>query len=181
MSFISILKRYSIFRWLVGALCAVLLVSTMPKQAAAQDIAEYALLAAFISLILVSTVVGTGGFNNAKLRLADSADAAAQANREGDRPKEIGKLGKVNGAAHAMLGMTSSCDDTCDEVRGDLQDVVGITAVLKARAVGHSSDCVVNGVVGFNEECDPMAVPTGCGFRTSFCDDECQCQIIAND
>ena len=77
------------------------------------------------------------------------------------------------------MGMTSACD-TCDDVRDDLQRILGIAAHLKSEAVGHSGTCQPDGVIGPNEQCDPLALPTGCpiSIELTFCSDTCQCEPV---
>ena len=96
---------------------------------------------------------------------------------EGDRAKEIGSLSQAIGAAEAVMGMTSSCN-TCDELRTVLQQVIGRAAILKSQALGVTGACDPDGVIRGGEQCDPLAVPTGCQVLTvsSFCSDERQCE-----
>ncbi len=155
----------------------------MPQKAAATAV-EYAVMLALIIVVCITDVSASelpqngAALNAITGQFQVAANAAALANSAGDRAKEISRLSKTIGMAEALMGMTSSCN-TCDELRTHLQQVIGLAALLKSQALGVGA-CSPNGVIQGNEQCDPLAVPTGCPVLTvpSFCNDECQCETI---
>jgi Flp pilus assembly pilin Flp len=184
MEIIKILKTSSLGPWLVAALCVLVLTAAMPQTASATAV-EYAVMLALILVTCITDVSASGlpqdgaALNAITAQFQTAANAAALANSEGDRAKEISRLGKTLGAAEALMGMTSSCD-TCDDLRTHLQQIIGLAALLKSRALGVGGACNPDGVIQGGEQCDPLAVPTGCPVLTvpSFCSDECQCEIV---
>ena len=179
MSIIHLLNKKWFGPCLVGLLCVLMVSITTPRKAAAVDTIEYGLLIAIILIVVSSVAVDTAGWNNARANLQTSVDKAALANEEGNRPKEIGALGKANGAESAMMGMTANCVTAdCDTVRANLQDAIALTGMLRGRALGNVDDCQIDGVIGSHEECDPLAESTGCPLRASFCNEECECDFF---
>jgi hypothetical protein len=107
--------------------------------------------------------------------LQAAIEGAAEAEAANERARELTFLGKAGGAAKALIGMTSACD-VCDQLRADLQEILGAVARERATIAGASRSCRPNGVIDKWEECDPLALTTGCG-SAEFCDDECDCEI----
>jgi len=184
MKMMQFLKSHWLGPWLVAALCVLVLTPAVPQKADATAV-EYAVMLALIIVVCV-TAVSPLGINSEAWgaiggQFQTAAGGAELANTEGDWPKEISRLSKTIGAAEAMMGLTSSCDD-CGELRNNLQQIIGTASLLKSRAIGVVASCNPNGVIEGNEQCDPIAVPTGCPTSTTqflFCNDECQCQGIA--
>jgi hypothetical protein len=174
MKIMNILKNRSFAACLVAVLCVSLLT---PRKADA-GLVEYPFILALIEILVIIVPEGTPG-GVVGNQLLTAVEGAALANSEGNRPKEISRLGKVIGLAEALMGITSSCGDACGALRGDLQQVIGIAANLKSLALGVVASCHPNGVIQGNEQCDPLAVPTGCPvlILPSFCSDECQCVL----
>jgi hypothetical protein len=145
----KLLKGSRFGSWLVAALCVFLMTATTPRKAAAQGITEYGAILAFVATLvgLVFTLADEGPPNaNALQLVAGKIDtdvkAAAQAFSDGDRPKEIGELSKAIGHTQALIGLTSSCDSTCDGVRRAAQDIIGQATCLKSNAIqGVSNPC----------------------------------------
>src|SRR5207244_2289037 len=106
---------------------------TPPKKAAAQVTAvDYGILISAIAAVIATTVFNTAPGQVVGHHLETAANAAALAHAQGNRRGEISNLSEALGAAKALLGMTSSCD-ACGEVRSDLQEIIGIGALLKSR------------------------------------------------
>jgi Flp pilus assembly pilin Flp len=183
MKTMKLLKRSWLGPWLVGVLCVLVLVATTPREAAAATIIEYALLAALLSIAAIAMITLPEPNSGAHVvfgQLETAVNAAALANSEGDQPKEISRQSKALGAAEALMGMTTPCD-ACGELRDVLQQIIGLVALMKSQTLGVASTCNPNGVIQGNEQCDPLAVPTGCPVnpvQAVFCNDECQCQAI---
>jgi Flp pilus assembly pilin Flp len=181
MKTMKLLKRSWLGPWLVAALCVLVLVATTPREAAAATLAEYALLLFLITVALIDILPETNpGAHVVFGQLETAVNAASLANSEGDQPKEISRLSKALGAAEALMGMTTPCD-ACGELRDVLQQIIGLVALMKSQTLGVASTCNPNGVIQGNEQCDPLAVPTGCPVnpvQAVFCNDECQCQGI---
>lgn len=182
MKTMKLLKRSWFGPWLVGLLCVLVLVATTPREAAA-GLVEYAVIL-FLTAVVAIVFLELEGVNQGSPvvlgQLETAVNGAALANSEGDPHTEITKLSKAMGAAEALMGMTASCDD-CADLRSDLQQIIGLLALLKSQALGVVTTCEPNGVIQGNEQCDPLAVPTGCPTSTTefiFCNDECQCQGI---
>jgi hypothetical protein len=108
-------------------------------------------------------------------QLQTALEGARAANIVGNPTAELSRLGKAIGASEALLGMTSACD-ACGRLEDTLQQVIGHLALLKANLVGVSSTCNPNGIVQPNEQCDPLAIPSGCPAAATFCSDECRCE-----
>src|SRR5438477_9297221 len=170
------LKSHWLGPWLVGGLCAlVLLTSAAPPKADAATMAEYGLLLALIAVVCIGALFEAPPGQVVRNQLQAAVEGARLARSEGDQHKEVGRLSKAIGAAEALMGMTSSCDG-CDELRGGLQQIIGQLTLFKSEALGVSGTCNPNGVVQGNEQCDPLAVPTGCPTNTlevRFCNVEC--------
>jgi hypothetical protein len=161
----------------VGVVSASLVLVPVPRASA--GLVEYAIIIPLISILLLA-VDGRGdlppGSQVLIVQLEESVDGARAANLVQNRTLELSRLSKAIGAAEALLGMTTACDD-CDELRGLLQEVIGDAAALKTAAVGASGTCHPNGVLEPNEQCDPRAIPPGCPVTTelTYCSDECRC------
>lgn len=165
---------------LISVLCVSVLILGIPVKAPATAL-EYAVMLALISILIpdvqVSNKPWAGAWGVVSSQLQMAANGAADANTQGDQIMEISRLSKAIGAAEALMGMTSSCDD-CQELRSDLQQIIGLASFLKSKALGVVSGCHPNGKIQKSEECDPLAVPTGCPTNATvefFCNDECQC------
>jgi Flp pilus assembly pilin Flp len=183
MKMMQFLKSHWFGPWLVAALCVLVLTSAVPQKAEATTV-EYAVMLALIIYVCI-TNVSPQGINSEAWgaiggQLQKAGDDAALANSEGDRAREISRLSKAGGLAEALMGMTSSCAD-CSELRNNLQQIIGLAAALKSEALGVTSACNPDGVIGGGEQCDPLATPTGCEVLTvvTFCSAECQCEPIS--
>jgi len=179
MRTIELLKRCCLGRCLVIALCVLVLIAASPQPAPAATLAEYGLLLALIAVVCIGAIFETPQGNTVLTQLQAAVTGAAQANSQGDRPHELSRLSKAIGAAEALVGITSACD-TCDGLRSGLQQIIGTLSTFKADTIGATGTCHPNGVVQPHEQCDPLAVPTGCPISTvlTFCSDECLCQVI---
>ena len=160
--------------WVVAALCALLLTYASPRKAEATAV-EYAVMLALIIVVCITADVPPSKSTSESWsvvgnQLITAANGAADANSAGDQSREISRLSKAIGAADALMGMTSSCDD-CNQASSDLQEIIGLAGLLKARALGVAA-CPEG-----SEQCDPLAVPTGCPIAIvpTFCNDECMC------
>jgi len=164
---------------IVVAMCAALTILPV-QRASAATMVEYALLLVAV-LLLAADVSQTGGPDGSAIvvdQLQVAVEGARAANIIGNRPAEVSRLSKAIGAAEALMGMTARCE-TCGDFRDTLQQAIGLAAFLKTSAVGSSGSCQPNGVIGPNEQCDPLAVPTGClvgGITVTYCSDECRCE-----
>jgi Flp pilus assembly pilin Flp len=181
MKIVRVLKRSWFGPSLVAALCVLLLTFTTPRKAEATAV-EYAVMLALIIVVCVTSITEKSSQNEWTVvgsHLIAAGGDAEEANSVGDRTKEISRLSKAIGAAKALMGITTSCDD-CDEVRADLQEIIGLADLLKSRAMGEVSACTPDGVIEPGEQCDPLAVPTGCPVLTfpTFCSDQCMCEPI---
>jgi Flp pilus assembly pilin Flp len=181
MKIAKVLKRSWVGPWLVAALCVPLLTFTTPRKAEATAV-EYAVMLALIIVVCITAKTDVSSQNQWSVvggHLIASAGDAADANSVGDRTKEISRLSNAIGAAKALIGIASSCDN-CDEVRTDLQEIIGLADLLKSRALGVVSACTPNGVIEPGEQCDPLATPTGCPVLTfpTFCSAQCLCEPI---
>jgi Flp pilus assembly pilin Flp len=161
-------------RLLLGAVWFVLLA---PSKVLA-GLAEYALILALIAvLVIVARVLPPGSM--AVIHELQSAITDAQVANAGGHPlKELSHLSKALGLEEALMDMAASCD-TCGEVTADLQELIGLTSKLQARVL-ITPGCKPDGVIASNEECDPLAAPTGCPTDPvpTFCDDMCQCEEV---
>ncbi len=181
MKIARVLKSSWFGPWLVAALCVLLLTFTTPRKAEATAV-EYAVMLALIIVVCITAITDRSSQNEWSVvgkQLTAAATDAAAANSAGDQTKEASRLSKTIGAAKAMMGITTSCDN-CDEVRTDLQQIIGLAELLRSRARGVVSACNPDGVIDPNEQCDPLAVPTGCPVLTfpTFCSDQCLCEPI---
>ena len=181
MKIAKVLKTSWFGLWLVAALCVMLLTFTTPRKAVATSV-EYPIMLALIIVVCITATTDVSSQNNWSVvggHLIAAGGDAEEANSVGDRTKEISNLGKAIGTAEALMGITTSCDN-CDEVRTDLQEIIGLAGLLKSRALGVVSACNPDGVIEPGEQCDPLAVPTGCPATTfeSFCSDQCLCEPI---
>jgi hypothetical protein len=146
-------------------------------QKASAGLTEYPLI---LSLILVLAATLPQELSPAAYVLLDQLDNAAvmaqSANLLGDRAAEASRLSKASGAAEALMGITKACSD-CDAVRTTLQQIIGPLALLRTIAVGASGSCHTNVLLQPHEQCDPLAIPTGCPVTTelTYCSDECRC------
>jgi Flp pilus assembly pilin Flp len=161
-------------RLLLGAVWFVVLAPTKVLATAI----EYAVM---LALITVVTIVGRGlppGSMAVIHELQSAITAAQAANAGGHSRKELSHLSKALGLEEALMDMAASCD-TCGEVTADLQELIGLTSKLRARVL-ITPGCKPDGVIASNEECDPLAAPTGCptGPIPTFCTDTCQCAEV---
>jgi hypothetical protein len=167
---------------LSGFLCIALLVAPVPR-ASATAVVDYGPLLILV-VILISTPVSLQsdlpeGWQVVTSQLETAVEGARSANMVGNRVAELSRLSKGIGAAEALLGMTSACDE-CGDLRDVLQQIIGHAALLKTRAVGASGSCQPNGIIGPTEQCDPLAIQTGCPVNTiepTYCSDECRCEL----
>jgi hypothetical protein len=140
---------------------------------------EYAVMLALIPILNVFAGRGLPPGSIAVIHELQSAITAAQAANAGGHPrKELSHLSKALGLEEALMDMAASCD-TCGEVTADLQELIGLTSKLRARVL-ITPGCTPDGVIASNEECDPLAAPTGCptGPIPTFCTDTCQCAEV---
>jgi len=182
MEITKILKTSWFGPWLVAAVCVLVLTPAMPQKAAATAV-EYAVMLALIIVVSITAIdelsQNPAALNALITQFQAAAAGAALANTDGNRPKEIGGLGKTIGLAEALMGLTSPCN-TCDTLRTQLQQIIGIAAFLKGQALGVASTCNPDGVIEDGEQCDPLIQPNGgCPILTvpSFCNARCQCEI----
>lgn len=177
-------RMNSVFRLLVvGVLCAAL--TTLPiSKVSAASLVDYQLLLFAILLLAASDVLEQTevpqGSEVVVTQLQAAAKGAQAANIVGNRAVEVSRLSKAIGSAEALMGMTAACTN-CGDFRSTLQQVIGLAALLKTNAVGASASCQPNGVIGPNEQCDPLAVPTGCpvnGVTVTYCSEECRCASL---
>src|SRR6266487_637380 len=167
---------------LTGFLCSSLLVLPVPKTSA--GLVEYptGLVLALIAVLVIVADMQPDlppGSQVVVNQLETGLEGARAANMVGNRVAELSRLSKAIGAAEALMGMTSACGE-CGDLRDDLQQIIGQAALLKTRAVGTSGTCQPNGGIQPNEQCDPLAIPTGCPVNTTavtYCSDECLCEI----
>jgi Flp pilus assembly pilin Flp len=97
----------------VAALCVLLLTFTTPRKAEATAV-EYAVMLALIIVVCITSVTERSSQNEWGVvggHLIAAAGDAAEANSMGDRTKEISRLSKAIGAAKALMGITTSCDN----------------------------------------------------------------------
>jgi Flp pilus assembly pilin Flp len=164
---------------LMGFLCIALSILPVPKASAVS--VEYTVLLALIivATIDVSKSVLPQGSQVVINQLKTAAEGARAANMVGNRAAELSRLSKAIGATEALMGMTSDCDE-CGDLRDVLQQIIGHAALLKTSIVGASGTCQPNGIIGPNEQCDPLAIQTGCPVNTiepTYCSDECRCEL----
>lgn len=165
---------------LTGFLCIALSILPVPKASAVS--VEYPIL---FALILVAALTAADadlpqGSQVVINQLQTAAEGARAANMVGNRAAELSRLSKAIGATEALMGMTSDCDE-CGDLRDVLQQIIGHAALLKTAVVGVSGACQPNGIIGPNEQCDPLAAPTGCPVNTielTYCSDECRCETV---
>ena len=164
---------------LTGFLCIALSILPVPKASAVS--VEYAVM---LALIIVATIdlaeshlpQGSQVVIN---QLQTAVEGAQAANMVGNRVAELSRLSKAIGATEALMGMTSDCDE-CGDLRNVLQQIIGHAALQKTSVVGASGTCQPNGIIGPNEQCDPLAASTGCPVNTiepTYCSDECRCEL----
>lgn len=169
-------NQKNVKRLLAGSFGVLLLISSLPQKALATAV-EYAVMLALIIVVTITAITQQGNGSNVVLRHLQSAVESAQfANGNGDQRMEFTNLSRAIGAAKALMGMTSSCDD-CGDARAALQGIIGLAAERRASVFGASAGCNPNGVIDPGEQCDPLANPTGCPITTFplFCNDLCQC------
>jgi hypothetical protein len=170
---------------LIGFLCTTLTVQAVPHEAAAQTDDEGLSGGKLAALLLAIGGAVAGIFYASRPdapelfdHLQAAIDDARLAEGDGDRTGELSAVSEAIGAAKALRAQ-SSCD-ACGDARNDLQEVMGILAKVKTDLIGASRTCRPDGRIGPHEQCDPLAVPTGCpqdGTVLLFCNDECQCQV----
>jgi Flp pilus assembly pilin Flp len=161
---------------LLGILLAFLIV---PKAIA--GLIEYALILQLIAIIAISALDAQtpAGFQTVANQLQITVEGARAANIAGDRAAELSRLGKAIGTSDALVGMIASCAN-CDSLRGTVQQIIGQLTALRVAAGGGSATCHPNAVIQPNEQCDPLAIPTGCPTNATlplYCSDECTCQV----
>jgi len=164
---------------LTGFLCIALSILPVPKASAVS--VEYPVLLALIIVVVVTSTQSDlpQGSQVVINQLQTAAEGARAANMVGNRVAELSRLSKAIGATEALMGMTSDCEE-CGDLRDTLQQIIGQAALLKTRAVGASGTCQPNGIIGPNEQCDPLAIQTGCPVNTiepTYCSDECRCEL----
>lgn len=160
-------------------LCAAL--SILPVTKASAVSMEYpVLLALIITVVVTSTQYDLPQGSQVVINQLDTAvEGARAANMVGNRTAELSRLSKAIGATEALMGMTSDCDE-CGDLRDVLQQIIGHAALLKTAVVGASGSCQPNGIIGPNEQCDPLAASSGCPVNTiepTYCSDECRCEL----
>jgi Flp pilus assembly pilin Flp len=143
---------------------------------------EYSIILALIAIIVIAIEALPPGSKTVVQQLQTSVTAAQSANDSGNQKQELSNLGKAIGTTQALMGMTGYCGDSdaCGDVRNTLQEIIGLTSKLRARLVKSPNGCNPDGVIARNEQCDPLASPTGCPTSPfpSFCDDACLCEVI---
>ncbi len=154
----------------------------LPSSKASAGLIEYGFLLEWLANVIdaISKVEPPQGSQVVIDQLDAAIEGARAANLVGNRVMELSRLSKAIGAAEALLGLTSACTN-CGDLRETLQQIIGQAALLKTSAVGASGACQPNGVIEPNEQCDPLAIPTGCPVNTTavtYCSDECLCQIV---
>src|SRR5207248_2634890 len=148
---------------LIAFLCAGLVLSPIPR-ASATAVADYGPLLVLIVILISAPVQQVDLPQGSKIvtnQLETAVQAARAASLVGNSTAEFSRLSKAIGAAQALMGMTSACSD-CGEVRDILQQIIGQASVLKTRIAGASGSCNPNGIIQPNEQCDPLAIPSGC-------------------
>jgi hypothetical protein len=163
----------------MGFLCTALSILPVPKASAVS--VEYPIIFALILVVVVTAAESDlpQGSQVVIKQLQTAVEGAQAANMVGNRVAELSRLSKAIGAAEALMGMTSACDE-CGDLRDVLQQIIGHAALLKTSAVGASGTCQPNGIIGPTEQCDPLAASTGCPVNTiepTYCSDECLCEI----
>jgi hypothetical protein len=166
-------------RKLVGVVCITLLI--VPLKAIA-GLTEYALILALIAIIAIAALKLPlpPGASLVVDQLSTAVEGARAANIVGNSTTELTRLSKAIGSAQALLGMTAACAE-CGEFRNTLQQIIGQAALLKTRIAGATASCNPNGIVQPNEQCDPLAINTGCptnAILPLYCSDECTCEIV---
>jgi Flp pilus assembly pilin Flp len=151
----------------------------VPKAIA--GLIEYALILQLIAIIAISVMDAhtPPGFQTVVDQLQVSVDGARAAAIDGDRIAELSRLSKAVGTSDALMGMMAACTD-CDSLRATLQQVIGQLSALRVAAGGGSATCHPNALIQPNEQCDPLAIPTGCPTNATlpiYCSDECTCQV----
>jgi hypothetical protein len=168
----------SVFRLLVAGVLCVALTATPVSKASAARLAEYPLLLVLILLAASDMLEQTDvpqGSEVVVTQLQAAAEGAQAANIDGNRAVEVSPLSKAIGSAEALMGMTTTCANSGD-IRTTLQQVIGLAALLKTDAVGASASCQPNGVIGPNEQCDPLAAPTRCPETATIADSHVETQ-----
>jgi hypothetical protein len=165
-------------RKLIGLVCITLLI--VPMKAIA-GLTEYSVVLALIAIIAISLpqLNLSPAADVVVDQLSTAVEGARAANIVGNSTAELTRLSKAIGAAQALMGMTSACSD-CSEVRDALQQIIGQAALLRTRIAGASGSCNPNGIVQTHEECDPLAIPSGCPASptaVTYCSDECRCEV----
>ena len=129
---------------LTGFLCIALSILPVPKASAVS--VEYPVLLALIIVVVVTSTQSDlpQGSQVVINQLQTAAEGARAANMVGNRVAELSRLSKAIGAAEALMGMTSDCEE-CGDLRDTLQQIIGQAALLKTRAVGASGTCQPNG------------------------------------
>jgi hypothetical protein len=160
-------------------LCAALLLTPVPRATATP--VEYDILFALIIVVCLPALEAVDLPSGSAVvidQLTTAIEGARAANIVGNTSAELSRLSKALGAVQALMGMTSSCSD-CADARAALQQVIGQAALLKTRIIGASGSCNPNGIVQPNEQCDPLAIPSGCAISlttVTYCSDECRCE-----
>jgi hypothetical protein len=168
-------RGHALGSWRRAVVCAVALTLVTVGKAVAATLAEYGLLLALIAIAIPLGLEGQAPLH----QLQTAIEAAQAANATGNQRQELSHLSKAIGLEEALMAINASCG-ACGDLEADLQELIGLTSKLRARVL-ITPGCKPDGVVAANEECDPLAVPTGCptGSIPTFCNDLCQCEEVA--
>jgi Flp pilus assembly pilin Flp len=165
--------------WTKRILAGVLFVLLLVPVKVLAGLTEYALILALIAIIAIAALkVLPPGSAVVLQQLQTTIQTAQTAHTSGDKQHELSSLSQAIGLTQAVIGMTASCQN-CDEVRTDLQAIIGLASKLRYRLVKGGA-CNPDGVVSASEQCDPLADPTGCPVTSlpMFCNDQCLCEAI---
>jgi Flp pilus assembly pilin Flp len=138
---------------------------------------EYALILTLVAILVVVALQLPPGATTVTRQLQSTVLTAQAANNGGNKSQELSNLSKAIGLEEALRGMIATCDSSaCSAAAADLQELVGLTAKLRARLLT-TPGCKPDGIVESNEICDPLATPTGCPTVPvpTFCTDTCDC------
>jgi len=155
-----------------------------PKKAQAQPVAEYTVLITLIaeSIITASGVLSGGietAFSKVAAKIESDTQSASTANENGDDSQEVANLSAALGNCKALRAMIIK---RVPEAAVPLDQYTVVAEKLrddaKARLVNKDEGYCGDGEINGSEECDPQAVPNGCGLLLARCDDECNCVPI---
>ncbi len=171
-----------------GIVCVVMLNVGTTKDADAQEVADYALLAGYISLVALINTTELGrnvcpayqGMSNAVEAIPGHAEDAEMANADGDDSGEVAGTSAAMGAADAYMATSQSCEgDSADEARTAMQAASEVLLDLRSQAIARlSQNSCGNEVVDSGELCDYTADPLtwNCPPDTLICTINCECQ-----